>query len=780
MFELKEFQKNTINKLKDLIFNGKKEIVLQAPTGAGKTVILDKTIEEIFNLSNKNIVFVWFTPGNGELEEQSRNSFCKYVKEYKSKNLDEAIRQGINNKEVIFINWEQVNNKDKKALREQEKKNLKNRIKECLNKNYHFVLVVDESHKNFTNKSKEVMDLFSNAQRIYISATINKKKMSNIDIEIPEETVIRSGLITRFININEGINKKSTISTYEEEFLLDLAIEKQQEIKKEYSKIGVDINPLIIIQYPNESTNNKYAKSSAELLERVDTYLNKKAYSYDNKMVACWLAGNKKNIENDNQPMKDVIFLHTKQALAIGWDCPRAKILVKLRDNMNETFEIQVLGRIRRMPEHKHYENPILDNCYLYTLDEKYKQEAISNFGGKETKILYIKEKYNNKNLNLGLKKEIKSLETSMIDDKEQCEILYNYIIKKYNLEEVLKSNKDKSGYRRNLNKLEKLNENEEGYVFDEMIEINTFVGKTTQEDLKNKIANTNIKENVSNEILYEKQKNTTWVIASSLGLSDKIIRTTLQKLFLKEKISKKQKRNYSGGVLGLSKRDFWIFIINNIDQLKKDFKEAKYDSYSQINLELGNIKEFDFLIPEKDIVYLDKSIKTPKELNLNVYDDYTNDIEHSTPEKRFEHYCQNSDIIEWFYKNGDKGQNYLSIVYGDSFKTQSLFYPDYIIKVNGKIYIIEVKGGNNSDGTSKNIDKDKVQLKLECLKSYVEKHNKKNPNTCIDYAFVKDVDIEDDLGKIDYKLYYTKTKWSEDINEEYWHLLNELFENNN
>ena len=32
-----------------------------------------------------------------------------------------------------------------------------------------------------------------------------------------------------------------------------------------------------------------------------------------------------------------------KQAISTGWDCPRAKILVKLRENMTETFETQTI-----------------------------------------------------------------------------------------------------------------------------------------------------------------------------------------------------------------------------------------------------------------------------------------------------------------------------------------------------------------------------------------------------------------------------------------------------
>ena len=68
--------------------------------------------------------------------------------------------------------------------------------------------------------------------------------------------------------------------------------------------------------------------------------------------LAVWLSDRHENLEgidsNRAAPSTAVII---KQAVATGWDCPRAQILVKLRDNMDETFEIQTIGRIRRMPE---------------------------------------------------------------------------------------------------------------------------------------------------------------------------------------------------------------------------------------------------------------------------------------------------------------------------------------------------------------------------------------------------------------------------------------------
>ena len=50
-----------------------------------------------------------------------------------------------------------------------------------------------------------------------------------------------------------------------------------------------------------------------------------------------------------------------KQAIALGWDCPRASILVLFRDWRSIVFSIQTVGRIMRMPEVKHYTNDDLN-----------------------------------------------------------------------------------------------------------------------------------------------------------------------------------------------------------------------------------------------------------------------------------------------------------------------------------------------------------------------------------------------------------------------------------
>ena len=58
-----------------------------------------------------------------------------------------------------------------------------------------------------------------------------------------------------------------------------------------------------------------------------------------------------------------------KQAVAHGWDCPRAHILVLFRRWQDPVFSIQTLGRIMRVsePEHGYYDNDILNFAYVYT-----------------------------------------------------------------------------------------------------------------------------------------------------------------------------------------------------------------------------------------------------------------------------------------------------------------------------------------------------------------------------------------------------------------------------
>ena len=112
--------------------------------------------------------------------------------------------------------------------------------------------------------------------------------------------------------------------------------------------------------------------------------------------------------------------------------------------------------------------------------------------------------------------------------------------------------------------------------------------------------------------------------------------------------------------------------------------------------------------------------------MGKNVYQNYLSSAApRSTPEVKFEKFCEHSNSVEWWYKNGDKGNEYLSIVYQDNSGKQKLFYPDYILGANGEIWIIETKGGFDRSGNSQDIDL-YTPKKFKVLKDYLTEYRLK------------------------------------------------------
>ena len=62
---------NLLNKCAD-----HEEMVLCAPTGSGKTVLVCKFIDDYLD-ENPNTVFLWLCPGAGGLHKQSEESFAE-------------------------------------------------------------------------------------------------------------------------------------------------------------------------------------------------------------------------------------------------------------------------------------------------------------------------------------------------------------------------------------------------------------------------------------------------------------------------------------------------------------------------------------------------------------------------------------------------------------------------------------------------------------------------------------------------------------------------------
>ena len=727
-----DFQNDCVDYLieKTIADDSKKVITVKAPTGAGKTVILIKYVDEYLKNTDGKTAFIWLCPGKGDLEQQSKDSMDKLAPHIDTRTLPYSMIMGFTGGSVTFVNWELVTKKGNTALKDSERANLFEVIADAHKAGIRFIVIIDEEHMNNTKKADDIISAFIPKNIIRVSATAVKVS-HNEYYEISEDEVIDAGLISRAIYVNEGVDERKQI-TNDYEYLLELADEKRKAIQATYNFLNVKIRPLVLIQFP---------VGQPETIKAVEEKLKSMGYSYDNGMVSIWMSDDKINTERLTDNDGDQGFLLMKQAISTGWDCPRAKILVKLREGGSEDFQIQTIGRIRRMPERKHYGLEILDYCYLYTLDTKYKMGLLSQMDkAYQVRRLFLRDDVKD----FELTKELRNLDYDGLGERETLVKVYDYFKKTYNLGSDKRENKEKleAG----------------GYNFDHEIDRKVIQGvfKTT-DDLVSGLNNHNINiktaVNTHSHGIY--LLHSIDEIKTATGMQSQKVKSILRRMF-----SQGKKTKYK--FVSLNNSDFYAFVINNSKKLKIDFTTVTTqmgEAQLSFNVEPKTVP---FHIPEMEI-YKYSDVKNLSVLRLNAYKDYTNefitDKTRSLPERLFERYCENKkDTIDWIYKNGDSGQQYLSIVYLDALLKQWLFYPDYIVHMkDGQIWLIETKGGEVS-GHSKNIDV-QVENKFRAFKQYAQKYKLK-------FGFVRDIDEE---------LFINNTEYHEDMSDDSWRPLGEV-----
>jgi type III restriction enzyme len=729
-----DFQDAAVMKLLDLTTDSrsKQTIVVKSPTGSGKTIILIGFVDEYLNKVNSNTAFIWLCPGKGDLEEQSRQKMRSVAPHRHTQNLFDALHNGFAPESTTFINWELVTKRGNTAIRDSERKNLFDRIADAHRNGIKFIVIIDEEHSNNTAKAKTIIDAFSAKNIIRVSATAIENKRYEF-YEIDEMDVIDEGLITKALYVNEGIEDNLEI-TNDYDCLLDLADAKRKAIANRYKEVlpeGKIIRPMVLIQFPN---------GQPETIRGVEQKLESMGYTYNNGMVSIWMSEDKRDLpdnltDNDATP----VFLLMKQAISTGWDCPRAKILVKLREGMSEQFEIQTIGRIRRMPEAHHYEDDLLDFCYVYTFDEKYKAGLLSNIDkAYETRRLFLKDKCKT----FTLEKQIRDMDYDGLGEREVLNKIYDFLVKKYHL-----------GTDKNNNKLI-LSSN--GYAFGTEILGQALHGQFVRTDMvMESTAYYTTRRRVDTHKHGMQLLHSTDAIKSTIGLSTGKVKTILERLFRKGRNDKKK-------LLSLDTAEFYAFVINNERLLREEFRAVTADMAKQIAMPLAP-KTSPFHIPEQDFFKYDPGVKEEIEYLSNAYKEYTSgfatSLVRSTSEQLFEQYCEGRDDIEWVYKNGDTGQQYFSIVYLDGIQNQWLFYADYIVmKKDGTIWVVETKGGETK-GKDKNIDR-QIENKFYAFKTYASEHN-------INWGFVRDKDN---------RLYINNTEFTIDMANDEWKPLSSVF----
>jgi type III restriction enzyme len=376
---LKEYQLRAVEELfaktgKLISLSGNKKIVFQSSTGSGKTIMMADFLRRLADKgrSDNPLSFIWTAPR--KLHDQSKQKLELFFEENRAircSNFEDLDDKKIDENEVLFFNWESINKSDNIYIRDNEEDfNLSKVISNTREDGRKIVLIIDESHFSATGDQAIKLRNDINADlTIEVSATPNLTADEYVTVQIEDvisEGMIKYGVVLNedFENVVKGGTIKTELAQETDEFVLGEALKKRIELIKGYKKEGRNINPLILIQLPDRKT-----KMDDEIKNRVIKILGDNGISTDNSKLAIHLSEEHENLDEISKNDNKVEVLIFKQALALGWDCPRAQILVLFRQWHSKIFSIQTVGRIMRMPEPElgHYENNLLNYSYVYT-----------------------------------------------------------------------------------------------------------------------------------------------------------------------------------------------------------------------------------------------------------------------------------------------------------------------------------------------------------------------------------------------------------------------------
>jgi len=361
---LKNYQINAIDELltkskKLLSYADNKKLIFKAPTGSGKTIMMAEFLKQL--CEDKEIKtpfsFIWTAPR--QLHEQSKDKLDHYYEP--SRALRCSFFEDLNDKqidqnEILFFNWESINKEDNIYIRDNEQdNNLSNVIVQTKEESRIIILIIDESHHHATSEiSQNLIRDIGPKLTVEVSATPTLDTLADERVSVQLEDVKAEGMIKKAVVLNPDFNNvikddkvQSQLSAQSEEIVIELALKKRKAIKDAYAKEKIDINPLVLVQLPDRKTSLEDV-----IKDKVMAILkDKHKITTENGKLAIHLSGHHENLENISKFDNEAEVLIFKQALALGWDCPRAHILVLFRDWQSIVFSIQTIGRIMRMPK---------------------------------------------------------------------------------------------------------------------------------------------------------------------------------------------------------------------------------------------------------------------------------------------------------------------------------------------------------------------------------------------------------------------------------------------
>ena len=327
-------------------------VLIQAPTGAGKTLIAGLVAEEF--AKETNIVWLWFTPFAG-LVEQARISIKNHFQGLRVRDIGcDRVAHSSRSGDVFVTTWAAVaGRKDSKRLRRDGdlSVSLDHLLGQLRQRGFKIGVLVDEAHHTFTAGTESVKYYREVVQpdfTLMITATPddqdaeNFRKASGIAV-MHRVTVSRLDAVEARL-IKGGIKSVAYLAGDQHRELIDFGlaaladgVRVNNAIKAQLAVEGIDLVPLMLVQVA--STDKSVDKARKDLMslgipeDAIAVYTSDEP---DDDLMA---------VARDES--KEVLIF--KMAVALGFDAPRAFTLVSMRGAQDKDFGTQIVGRILRV-----------------------------------------------------------------------------------------------------------------------------------------------------------------------------------------------------------------------------------------------------------------------------------------------------------------------------------------------------------------------------------------------------------------------------------------------
>ena len=401
---VKELRVDIADALDSYRRRGKTQVVsLQAPTGAGKTIIAAALIEGVyFGLTladgttfdeQPEAIFVWLSD-SPELNAQSKEKI-----ELKTSKLrygqcmtiveDSFDMEMLEDGHVYFLNTQKISRNGKLTQHSDGRQytiweTLDNTIQ---NKSDRLYFIIDEAHRGAKSKREAgtdttIMQRFIKGYEYHENGTKRKMHSMPVILGISATAERFNTLVGNTTNVglqkhvispdevrSSGLLKDRIVITYPEDptknndiVLLEAAVEEwlkkctrwhQYTSEQHYA----NVDPVLVIQVCQGSGGVLSDTNLEDVLAKIEEKVGTPFKA--GEVVHCFGEGasvklNGLNIPHvkaseiaDDHKIKVVFF---KEALSTGWDCPRAETMMSFAVRNDPTYIAQLLGRMVRTP----------------------------------------------------------------------------------------------------------------------------------------------------------------------------------------------------------------------------------------------------------------------------------------------------------------------------------------------------------------------------------------------------------------------------------------------